>query len=219
MHYPLKALCVQGNTWIEFSVMDAPKKYKDNTFYLAARPQTPLMRVSTIKRGFDLFIKGVRLFENDILYDSEHDKYYFVDYHCGMSIKSEAGVKVIFTDFEHLEVCDSENLGKFPQQLQDIAVQSKERQLLFSDGELYFNIFSIVAVSENRLLINTKGGLTILGETIRQYTGVIAFKKRKLYFGDVVNDIQICMHVGRIGYWEDDVFVEASAKGARRKLR
>lgn len=180
--FMLKAIST-NQEWVTFTMSDVPTPIQDGLFVLLMRPNSPILKLDSIRRGdFD-----TKLFEGDVV--EEGEKRYLICYERGFyAIDSDYIVKSL-DSFEEAKI-----VGDFDSA--DIGVPiSFKKTLLFKYKNCIFKINDIIGGTENGIFINS------LAEEIPfdriQQDCCLSIAKKRVFLGDKFEDNTLAISYGQ----------------------
>lgn len=184
-HCRCRALTELGEPFY-FSAEDVPVQVYPDAFILAARPGTPLLKVSSIGRAMD----HEQLAEGDKVLIG--GKEYTLTYYRGFSFKSDNGITIpshLVTSYQLASI----NKG----------VKSK---LQFKYNEHVFQLPSILGCSEGSAVLSVCKEL--VNPKYIQISAGFLYNRKRVFYGDSVEGLEVIMWRGRPCVCKEGMYVE-----------
>ena len=197
-YYTMKAL-TPDDDWYAFTLADIPVPISDNTFVLITKPNTPHLRMDTIRRGDS----AMGLYEGDVI---EMDG-------CKWLVCYERGFYVINEDYvsKHFSsITDYRFVGTIPEVHINVPIRFKER-LSFKYGEDVFALRDIVGAYNGKAILRRLN--EPIDASLLMQECCCTYEGKKLFLGDHIDGGVIELIGGRIVLHKDDTFTDVVTGG------
>ena len=189
----MKALTRNGSGWYTFSIEEIPCLITTDLFTLMAVPNSPVLRLDTIRRGD----RDTLLFEGEVV-ECDGDRW-MICYERGFyAINSLYVIRQLSTLKNVHKIGDVNYNIEFP-----VPISIKQK-LLFKYKSTIFRLEAICGCYNNQILIRAQKR-PIDPKTIKQDCGC-ELDKNRLYLGDSTPYGITTMHEGVLGFEQNKVF-------------
>lgn len=179
----LKSISASG-LWTEFTLNDLPVPIDNKSFILMARPDSPILDLSNVRRGDP----STGLYEGDVILCD--DETWLICYERGFYAINDAYVVRYFdklTDFQYLGVRENFNIS--------IPLKLKKKHM-FRYNTTMFHMQDIIAAVHGKLLLNMFAD-PVSPDLICQECA-FTYNNHKVFLGDSVGSDIIHLSNGRL---------------------
>ena len=179
----MKALTVKGQ-WYEFTLNDVPCVFEDGHFALLRKPDSPILRLDTIRRGEP----SRRLYEGDIIHMGGEN--WLVSYERGFYLVSESYViREICKMTDHVTIGSTVSMN-FP-----VDTNFKKKHM-FKYNNIRFRIQDIVGTHADGLLVRLSKYAIPIEDVCMDCC--MTLNGTHLYLGDKVDNKTVTLCDGKI---------------------
>lgn len=182
-YFIMKALTYDGK-WEKFCMKDCPCMFDEESFALLRRPNSPVLRLSTLRRGDS----DTGLFEGDIIWMENES--WLVSYERGFKLTSESYRIKSFKSLSEYHLTGSTISRDFP------VPMNYKKKIVSKYNDMFFKIQDIVGATEEYFLVKLGCGCVPLDEI--HMDCCMNADGQHLYLGEKFKGHTIALHYGQV---------------------